>query len=339
MIYKFNEFKLLELHKHQNDNELEGKIVLLYQGDLWIFNSTDYNNEKLYDKFNQILNVNLFKEDADDSDIRDYFYGLIDEEKLNILCGYITYNELELFVYPDFIPAEQSTDLNKLYKELNIPIFYINNDNTPVYLFPNKEKIQNVKCYHGTSINYLNSILKFGLKPTDKSNYGIINHTDKIFFSTNIYKAKYHAEHSAEIQESYPIIIEFKIPDTDKVLPDFDLANIAYGANSDIIKKLKYNSSMTYTGDPTIKHNIENKYSVFGYLGRIPAVFITNIIINPDWYTNFYYDTSSIDYGRMSYDEDFNNINNWQSFKPNEINDYLDNLIEYEEEDYDEDDN
>lgn len=339
-IKRFNEFILNELYVHKNSDELNDKKFLLYKENLWIFDEDEWID--LYEDINKALGKDILTDDYDDS------MTTIREEYFYILIGYISNDVIYLEGSGDFRESEHSPDLFKLKKELNLPIRINYDDHGSIYqntLNVNvfKEKLENRKFYHGTSLNFLRSILKTGLKPNeDVTNYEFVNHRDKIFFTLNKEKALFHAINAARYNKSFPIIIEFKVPDVSKLVIDYDLAVQIYGSKSDIVKNLDYDRFTKIKSDNKgYLKDITNKIGVFGYKGRIPVSHITDIHIDLHVY-NDYQDIFNPEYGE--YDEqteawnEMSNVDMWSEVSKNEIFKRLEDIESYFEDEFREDD-
>lgn len=136
-------------------------------------------------------------------------------------------------------------------------------------------------AYHGTATKYLQTILKTGLQPGQaESNYGEIQHDNRVFLANKFDEAEYHSTHTAEKTHTWPVVIAFKIPDPALIVPDYD---------ADL-----YSTGPTYpnfTGHQPSKYSSVNPMKtskhlgVFGYQGRIPAKFIEGVYlrINKNW--------------------------------------------------------
>lgn len=100
-----------------------------------------------------------------------------------------------------------------------------------------------------------------------------------VFFSSRFDEAAYHASHTTDRvmtkkrQTTVPVIIEFYIPDKNKLVPDYDVAALAKGVRApnqefyaDLQKEKKPRQLSLETG-------------IWGYKGRIPASFIKYVYV------------------------------------------------------------
>lgn len=342
-IKKFEDyFKLNELfvHKNKRIKSLNGKNFILYKKDLWIFDEEEWVKKKIYSSLNQAYGKNITTVDLHDS------LTTIKEEHLDILYGRIDDNVI--YIENEFRHSEHSEDLFKLKTELglNIKLRYSHGNymdkESELDINIEKKKLQDRKFFHGTSLNFLPEILKKGLIPTKHTNYKQIIHEDKIFFTLNIEKSLYHAFHSAQINKSFPIIIELKVPDINKLIVDYDLAKKVYGDYSDITNKHGYDEFDTKFKEEGIdyKKDITNKIGVYGYIGRIPVSFIQDIWIDLTTYRNLqnYFNP---ELGEGVFDEtiwdDFEDVQYWDEVDKNQILRIIEDIqSEYEEEFLDE---
>lgn len=160
--------------------------------------------------------------------------------------------------------------------------------------------------YHGTSSRNLNDIMKRGLVPQSnpdsalRGNWSTIpNYTDKnVYLTTDYDLAKGYADaqvrHDAENSiESSPMVLEVRIPDPSKIIPDDDYLNIrgSYHAWTQLpIEKKKRRYGAQYIDPPEFggsttdvsreiaahdpfTQSIKYNKSV-AYRGRIPASFL-----------------------------------------------------------------
>lgn len=326
-IKKFQEYlKVNELYVHKKKKEdLEGKHFILFQKDLWVFSEEEWEKKKYYNALNKAYGKKIASADLWDT------VQSIQESYFDILTGKIEDGTIYIELRgSDFRHSEHSDDLFKLKSELNMPVkvrFYSGqymDKEEEAYLDIEKKKLEQRKFYHGTCLKFLPQILKNGLIPTPHTNYKDIEHENKIFFSLNIEKAQYHAFHAAKINESFPIIVELRIPDVSKLIVDYDLARDVYGDDSEIMKDLGYDefnkgykrSGMGY------KKDITNKIGVYGYIGRIPATYLQDIWIDLYTYSN-YQDLFNPELGSYDADSDiwneFEDVSNWSEISKNDI--------------------
>lgn len=128
--------------------------------------------------------------------------------------------------------------------------------------------------YHGTTSKHLKSILSYGLEPgVGKSKFASreIYHPEHIFFVATFEGAMYYAENAVHASEkelhnwdNYPIIIEFEIPDTSLLVPDYD-ADVSTTSKPYFqrAREPREKTSMKASG-------VSREVGKWGYKGRIP---------------------------------------------------------------------
>lgn len=345
MIKRFNEYvKIYELYVNKDLNldseELNDKYIILYRKDLWIFDEDEWNTEEFYNSINTAYGEDILNEDLYDS------LCIIREKYLDIITGQISDNTIYIDSNDGFRHSEHSDDLYKLKKELDMPIVvryytgkYLDKEEESI-IDIKKKKLQHRTFYHGTCLKFLPNIIKSGIKQTHHTNFKDITHTDKIFFTLNIDKAQFYAFNSASINKSFPIIIEFNIPDVNKLVVDYDLARSIYGDKSKELSNnyIDFKKGFIQKGIG-YKKDITNKIGVYGYNGRIPSSYIQNISIDLVAYRDNQY-LFNPNYGEMYMDDDdlssyIDSIENWSIINKNKIMDILDDIHKDYESEFD----
>ena len=151
-------------------------------------------------------------------------------------------------------------------------------------------KTRSVIYYHGTIVKHLPNIMKYGLRPNDNINWPNVGQTkidlkwnDRIFLTTHLDAAIFHATRNAIIQKSEPIIIGVEIPDKSKIIPDFDM--VSDFNDMDAAIQHDYHHFIMDGGgyddlpDKFAKRNdITHSTGFIAYKGRIPSSFIKTMI-------------------------------------------------------------
>lgn len=136
--------------------------------------------------------------------------------------------------------------------------------------------------YHGTNTKYIETILKIGIVPSPQNNNyrKVVTHYDKVFFTSKFEKAAYHAIHSAV--RSDPVIIMFKIPDPNLLVPDFDIENVSneFNLNASKASLDKFKTSM----DPL---KLSKETGIWGYKGSIRPGFFVKFFLRPEGWDEF----------------------------------------------------
>ena len=352
-IKRFNKWEIInELYVHTSDKEdLDGKYFILYKKDLWIFDDNEWEDNEIWEEVNDSTDSLLFNSDLYSS------LQEVSSEHAYILTGQIEGGYILLNGGENFRHSKSSPDLIKLKKEINLPIKV--NYRKGIYLDGDGEHIVNelgelkdVHFYHGTSTKYLKEISKKGIRPmAQNTNFKKIKHRDKIFFTSNIEKALFHANTTALNTQSFPIILKFKVPDTSKLVIDYDVSIDFYGVENDQNDHLGYSDIHRGTGgysrgksiiDDSEDINISNKLGIFGYKGRIPPshieVLFDSIILSRNVYLlddelKEYYYTEELTYESDIWDH-FSDVDQWSEMDIKDVVKYIDNLIEDELDEY-----
>ena len=254
--------------------------------DKWIYLFGKETNKKLFlDIIKKIPSIEDWDKYEDIQDNYD-FLTVLKEEVPDVLVGYINGKNLNLLSIGSFTPDPRSSPLiQKVLKQLKLNSVSYTEDLESTETKVTKKKTTSTIpdiAYHGTSSIYLNSILSKGLMAGESdSNYAKqgIYHPDLVFFSTRIGEALHHSLATAQQKKGVPVILEFKIPDKDQIIADFDLEkltgkDIYYG-------NVQGNSSRmsSYQKDP---NKLSKHFGIYGYKKRIPSSFISAVWIPKD---------------------------------------------------------
>jgi hypothetical protein len=352
-LLNFDKFSLNELKVNSMDTDWEGKNFISYRGDVWIFDDDEWEDE-YWDVVSQKMDFEL-SEFWDDN--RETL-----EEIPYILTGEIRDDKILIDGTKNFRHSPMSDDLRKLSKELNMPVEIraYKDENLDEEFFEEElvDSIKDATFYHGTCIKFLPKIARTGIMPVEHTNFKDIEHDDKVFVTTNLEKAKFHAVHSSINNNSYPVILEFKIPDPSKLVIDFDLAVDLLGVEHETSRELGYSNIALGYGkqyqqyrmlDADEKMDMAKKLGTFGYTGRIPASQIS-LLIDDEALEQYWY-LFDEDYGYMEEEighyhpmfSDIEELSGWKEYSWKEYKDFTNDLIETlaseyrEDEDYDED--
>ncbi|UOL51240.1 hypothetical protein [Vibrio phage XZ1] len=278
-----------------------GSKVLANGKNIWV-----WNNDREFERLVPFINRELGTDFEEEYDLDDWY-----REGAQAVYATIENGRLDMFGDSAYRPSVTSDTLRKTIKALNLngvtrrtqsfnPDYdEVEHDfETDRYEF--NKKLSQKTFYHGTSTAYIESMLKFGLKPNPgETQFDNIEHADKVFITTELDKAMFHATHSANRNNSFPVIIEIRIPDESKLVSDYDVVIDVLGANSEEASELGY-ADIFYQlphqrGDGTKYHkdDIESRFGkrlgglstrigVFGYKGRIPASHFNFIYADGD---------------------------------------------------------
>jgi hypothetical protein len=169
--------------------------------------------------------------------------------------------------------------------------------------------------YHGTSMEYLENILKIGLRPNfSPSNFKFTQHKNRIFLTSDKTSAMYYANNTATMTKTPPIILEIETSGIDQAKIDFDFD---FYINYIDAKHNFFKDDKTNYNPKTLAH-LKNKYigstyRKFSYMGSI----------NPKYIEKIYYNFDQNTY-------DFYNVIDKENFKDflNMYNDLIDNGVE-----------
>lgn len=278
-------------------NVSDGNKLVAYGDKIWLYGEeSDWTAEQTQD-FIRTAKIDLEALDMDFDYAPESLGDLIGEgESLagwiqdigrhDIFTGHIRNGALhqENSALNDFsFDPKSSVLIKKVAKQLGLNAAFLSSDD-----FDNAQKISapNMKgapaisiAYHGTTTNYLDSILKIGLRPrsttNSNSNYDRhkVWHDNEIFFTTKIGKAAYHAIHAASNKGGLPLIISFSIPDPSKVIEDYDVDTESGGQTYSHVPSRQVGMSKS----PSIQgksFGLSREFGIYGYRGSIPPKFI-----------------------------------------------------------------
>lgn len=283
-----NELHIINMGDH-DDKSYDGKNILFNTIDGNVFIFTHQKNGDLIDRL-----VELY--DIDESDADDAIYGNHPKFILgNIDDDILTINSFE----EDSPNSVLNRQVAKIVKQLDLSgIRYENGvldsdgEEYAIEQTYSRDEVINstfktTKFYHGTSSVFLKSIMSKGLLGTDITNYTTIRHENKVFVTTKISKAAYHAINACQQHEGIPVILVIKITDTNKLVLDYDVALNHYGVDHPLVQQLGYDAIFNDSGAMYANHmddsdveewkllsdksSINTKAGIFGYQGRIPA--------------------------------------------------------------------
>lgn len=168
--------------------------------------------------------------------------------------------------------------------------------------------------YHGTYLDAIDGLLKRGLMTAQshwklnkihKSNWvnqfqtQNIRHEDKVFITTKLNEALFHAVSSARKNKSYPVILQIENIDESKLIIDYDVAMSSLGSSheytreyyDDIKTKGKKSLDVDIKKPKQLMHNI----GTYGYVGNIYPNQISSILINDNHLKDYLYNEETRD--------------------------------------------
>jgi hypothetical protein len=212
------------------------------------------------------------------------FYDFFSEKEhtLDFILGKIYDDTLYVFDFHSISPNPSTSILiKKIMKQFKLKFVERSNfegDSIVEYIEDNKIHNLPEYLYHGTSIKYADKIMRFGLKPGEsKSNFPhVIEKYDNLIFLGPLQKAVFHAVTTSAITDTDPIIFRVKIPDQNKLYPDYDIDRFfEQKYYSFKLKEMETKSE----GDSFSK---SREAGFFAYIGRIPANNIVEILLAPN---------------------------------------------------------
>lgn len=296
-----NELHIINV-SDEDDNEYEGKYVLfnVFDGNVFIF--AHVNQDDVVERLMELY-------DMDENDAEDAVFG--DHAKFisaSIIDGILNINATE----EDSPNSVLNRQVAKIVNQLDLDgIRYddtmIDDDGeeTDIEQTYSRDEVLNAtvkttKFYHGTSSKFLKEIMSKGLMGTDVTNYAKIKHDNKVFVTTKLSKAAYHAINACRQHGGVPVILLINLSDPNKLVLDYDVALIHYGLDHPLVQHLGYDIIFTQSGGMyankmddsemeewkklSDKSSINTKAGIFGYQGRIPASDIKGFYIDEHSY-------------------------------------------------------
>lgn len=265
----------------------EGQRIVAYKGYVWLFD--DGISGKMVNDIIEKAELGstdghhgLSKVDeTEEIDSFEFYDDLRSLERSDIIIGSIHNKQLQLLSTGPFVRDPKSSDIiKKLVKHFKLTsVSYDYGDEVAIV---KKKQIQGKPSdivYHGTSLKYLEGILRNGLIPKpQQTNYKNIIHSDKVFFSSRMDEASHHAVTTANNTKSLPVILEIKVPDPALIIPDFDVDRMT---GNDYYTDMPVINKNAHTKLPNNKSfSASKEFGVYGYAGKILPMHIKKIYIS-----------------------------------------------------------
>jgi len=250
-------------------------VIIAFDKWIYFLNDDDPNIQNIKDEIATNLN---FEEYNDSSDV----YSLmqeISERYPDVLVGSIHDKVLYVQNYSSFkLDPKSSILVKKVVDTLKLKSVTVSHGDSDIKVTKKKivGEISDI-AYHGTTSKYLDGILRKGLRPDERESNWLkqgIQHPDKIFFTTLIGEAMGHSIMTANKKGGIPIILEFKIPDKDLMIADYDVEGET-GAHEFYDYHVQ-SHKRTYKSKPM---SLSKEFGIYGYKGNIKPVFIKNIYV------------------------------------------------------------
>ena len=262
----------------------DGDNIVAYRENIWRMG--DIPSDEVRDDINDSVGI-----EAEWEGFYDLKDELDNENRMDVLFGTLLENgkTLHLDQIGSFkLDPKSSVLVKKVVKELGVrkivyPADYNWGDEEEVPFYGARGKIADV-MYHGTTSNYLENILKFGLVPGEsKTNYEGISHPNAVFFSSRMEEAQHHAVHTASKVGGDPVIASLNVPDPALLIPDYD---VDMGAgDTGCFDYICHTLRNRQAGDLDVdSFSLSREVGVYGYKGRIPAsaIFAYDILMNAE---------------------------------------------------------
>lgn len=270
---------LQELFVHGNKSDTN---VIAYRGNVWLLPDNNISPEIGNDILEKIgIDGIEYNEEVEFHDIFQTIHS--DYNRADVLIGTINNKVLNLYSGSAFtIDPKSSILVKKIVQALKLQkVSYRDSIDDEEKTVAKKKITGQIPdyAYHGTALKYLESIMRNGLEPREyQSNYDKqgIYHDDKIFFSTRFGEASHHAIHTGDKTKSNPVILEFRIPDKNLIVPDYDI-DVQSG------ETIWNNARITDTKLGSEKSDsLSQEFGIYGYNGKIIPQHIRYIYILPD---------------------------------------------------------
>ncbi|MCK9458558.1 MAG: hypothetical protein M0R80_02880 [Proteobacteria bacterium] len=296
----FKGFLLSEMMVHRLGGEPYRNFIA-FRGHLWLFDDEPTQKEakainriilkehpqhkELKEKHRKFGKYSFDIQDWVRENIQDAFVGSWDAKTKIIWTGEDSISPVTSPLVKKVVAALKAKSVQfetnqSFSKEQDVPS-YQRQDNTSYWdrteIYRRKDILGQIPetAFHGTSTKYLPDILKWGLMPGQaESNYGDIMHEDKIFLAFKFSEAESHATHTGGRTKNYPVVIQVKIPDRARLLPDYDADKSTSTPTYPDFVGGKPNTYSSVSPMKASKHQ-----GVVGYKGRIPANFIEAVYL------------------------------------------------------------
>lgn len=280
-----DELKVKDLTRKKADPNGDGsKYFLAFRQHLFIMDDAS-DIKKVRSAISKHPAIGRKNKDNSDDDMNN-FLVFTSEKAPDILVGewYPKNKGLVVWSQQDIIP-HTSLQVKKVAKQLGVKKVtyrytdYTGGSDDGEKDIPVKKLIGGVPkvMYHGTSTTRLRELLKYGLDPgrgrSQFAKQGIF-HPEHVFMAATMEAAMFYADNAVLNDrknnhgwESFPIIVQFTVPDPDLLVPDFD-ADVTAGAKPYYPHKNKppIKTAMKAMG-------VSREVGKWGYKGRVPASF------------------------------------------------------------------
>ena len=285
---EFRQFLLNELRIHKLDKRPTDFIA--FRGDLWLFE--DLSDEEIEEIHRTIVSNHPEGKDLPDYTVRDQhdLMQWVQETILDSFVGSWDSRRRVIFTNTEIGPSPTSSPLIKKVVDAlgarsirhETQVMYGDDDWEWRNIKYTKKQIRGEipdNMYHGTSTEYLPGIFKLGLAPGEsQTNYPtIVHHYDKVFLTAKFEEALYHAIHTSGKVGGFPTVLEFKVPDKNLLVPDYDADVSAIGSDP------MYPGSNDKRSWASVGPMKASKHAgLFGYWGTIPVRNLKSVYLRTE---------------------------------------------------------
>lgn len=259
--------------------------VIAFKDKIFIFNTNILYNTKPSKKELAMLNrmikhVGLSQYSATNIDrVMEH----LESARADVLVGSLNDQKSELFIRDNQLmySAKSSVLIKKVMDQLGlnkVTSARPSDDGDDVYYDTYKNEVKGAIpdiMYHGTCGKNALGIFKTGLMAGQAgTNYPrAVKHEQDVFLSSDYENALWHSANSANRQKSFPVILQVRIPDKSKLIPDWDVdtsSSQTLWTTNNPLTRLPYHK-------PEDSMKLSREFGIFGYRGRIPPNFIENV--------------------------------------------------------------
>lgn len=285
------------------------EYLIAYRDKVWLFANEEEVEDMGDDRLVEIQNAT----GVDDENFDDvHHWGEIHEQRPDIVFARIEGDELiPIYSNDEFAPSvNHHNALNKVARAIGLK--YIT-DRQGRYHNPQRRARLPDRMFHGTDWDSARSIMLLGLRPLpQKSRYfeaGVVHHKH-VFLSTRLEKSSYHASNAARKANSFPVVIEFEIPDKRLLDPDYDIDTMAQQSHyADVRSRAKFDGRPGQV--PQKSMGLSRDLGIMGYAGRIPPSAITRLIV-PIEISDYVEDTDESNFRTFTPEQFRNAVKLWK---------------------------
>jgi hypothetical protein len=317
IVKKFDEFvnELLNSDKFFDYGDLESTFFVIYKSEIHLFN---YKSENYVEKVRRFCNfliddgvvfksgrsVNMASNITDFDSANSFFERYLNHPK--VVAGHFYDNSFNSKIPKDVTIAEfykndyRDIRISDVFKKLMTKIPDLKYFEIEGEIYHKDELLKRFgknynkqtklpdKIYHGTTSQYIENILKEGLKTNSDKSVWRVKNKKYIFFTTSFKSAEFYSNMSANLRQDNgfhdQIILEINSDriDKDKIVFDFDFYSDFVGKGNDEYNKMLKSLQKPPTGEELSYTKLSNKnkggeFGKFGYEGIVLPTKINKI--------------------------------------------------------------